>query len=116
MQLLERNQLEQQALGLLHIDLDYFKEINDTKGHLLGDAVLTNLADTLRECVRSHDIIARVGGDEFVVVITGQTQVELERVAQRVIDATDKTIKIENEECTLSVSVGVASDPDGGMS
>ena len=115
-QLLEQTQSKPRALGLLHIDLDYFKEINDTKGHLLGDAVLTNLSDTLRECVREHDFIARVGGDEFVVVITNQAQSELERVASRIITATDKTIEIDDEECTLSVSVGVAWDQGGSLS
>lgn len=115
-QLLEQTQSAPRALGLLHIDLDYFKEINDTKGHLLGDAVLSNLSDTLRECVREHDFIARVGGDEFVVVITDQAQSELERVARRIITATDKTIEIDDEECTLSVSVGVAWDQGGSLS
>lgn len=114
-QLLESNQIRNQSLGLLHIDLDYFKEINDTKGHLLGDAVLTNLAGILRDCVRSQDFIARIGGDEFVIVITDQSQEELEAVAQRVINATDKTLEIDGDECTLSVSVGVASDESGQL-
>ena len=114
-QLLEQNQTNPTKLGLLHIDLDYFKEINDTKGHLLGDAVLCSLSDTLRQCVREQDFVARVGGDEFVIVITDQSQQELEQVAQRIITATDKPVHVEKEECTLSVSVGVASDPTGRL-
>ncbi len=99
--------------SLLHIDLDYFKEINDTKGHLLGDAVLVHLAHTLRQCVRSVDFIARIGGDEFVIVIDGQSSDAVAQVAERIIAALAAPAKIEQEDCSLSVSVGIANDSGG---
>ena len=94
--LLERNEIESKAVGVLHIDLDYFKEINDTKGHLSGDAVLIHLANTLRECVRAGDFISRIGGAEFVVVVDGLSQAELEEIAQRVIAAMDEPAIVDN--------------------
>ncbi len=113
--LLERNEIESKAVGVLHIDLDYFKEINDTKGHLSGDAVLIHLANTLRECVRAGDFISRIGGDEFVVVVDGQSQAELEEIAQRVIAAMDEPAIVDNEQVNISVSVGVAYDSEGRL-
>ena len=101
------------AVGLLHIDLDYFKEINDTKGHLFGDTVLVHLASVMRSCVQPTDFIARVGGDEFVVVICDINQSKLKGIAQDIITAVEKPIEIENESCSFSISVGVALDPYG---
>lgn len=99
--------------SLLHIDLDYFKEINDTRGHLSGDAVLVHIANTLRSCVRTNDFIARIGGDEFVVVSDGADVNTAEVVAQRIIESLATPAKLENEEVELSVSIGVATDHHG---
>lgn len=113
--LFERNKLPHSCVGLLHIDLDYFKEINDTKGHLSGDAVLVSLANTLRECVRDSDFIARIGGDEFVIVVDGQPKSKLEDIARRIIAGMEKPSTIDNDEVTTSVSVGVAFDDSGKL-
>lgn len=112
-QLLEKNQSANKTIGLLHIDLDHFKEIKDTKGHLLGDAVLIHLATILRSCVRSKDFIARIGGDEFVIVTYGINQSKLENVAQRIVTTVEKPVQLENDSCSQSVSIGVASDCSG---
>ena len=98
------------ARGILHIDLDYFKEINDTKGHSVGDAVLVNVARVLRNSVRPDDFVARVGGDEFVIIIEKTTEEILEKAAQRVISAFAEPMKIGEEICAVSVSVGIAFD------
>lgn len=112
-ELLKDERSASQSRGLLHIDLDYFKEINDSKGHPAGDAVLVHLSNTLRECVRSHDFIARIGGDEFVVVVNGRSPSQLEQVAQRIMRSLQQPAILENEPYTLSVSVGMAFDTDG---
>ncbi|MEM7259135.1 MAG: bifunctional diguanylate cyclase/phosphodiesterase, partial [Pseudomonadota bacterium] len=81
-----------------------------------GDAVLVHLADTLRACVRDNDFIARIGGDEFVIVVSSQPQAELERIAQRILSATATPASIEGESVQISVSVGVANDNKGCLS
>lgn len=94
--------------GLLHIDLDHFKEISDTKGHAHGDSVLVYLAHILRTASRKSDFVARIGGDEFVIVVSDATRLELEKLALRIISALDAPHIIENESCKLSVSIGAA--------
>jgi len=114
-QLLEKNQSNQNTIGLLHIDLDHFKEINDTKGHLFGDDVLTHISTILRSSVKADDFIARIGGDEFVIVTYGISQSILENAAQRIVTAVNKPVLLDNESCFLTVSVGVASDSTGSQ-
>ncbi len=100
---------EDSSTGLLHIDLDHFKEINDTKGHAHGDAVLVYLADALRTSTKNDDFVARIGGDEFVIVSQHSTQTELERLAMRIISKIDEPHVIANESCRLSVSIGITT-------
>lgn len=76
------------AVGVLVIDVDDFKEVNDRLGHDAGDEVLRNLADRLCRCVRPTDALARTGGDEFVVVLPDTGPAELDAVARRIHDAT----------------------------
>ena len=84
-------------LGVLFIDLDRFKHINDTFGHVVGDEVLTILAGRLRSAVRGADVAARLGGDEFVVVLEGLTdEVGLERALHRVRVALEPDFVMEN--------------------
>jgi len=94
--------------GLLHIDLDHFKEINDTKGHGYGDAVLVCLAAVLKNSIRDKDFVARIGGDEFVVVAKDATSEKMERLALRIIAEIGKPHVIENESSQFSVSIGIA--------
>jgi diguanylate cyclase (GGDEF)-like protein len=74
----------QQQLSILLLDLDHFKNINDTYGHLSGDHVLVEAADILREVVRHDDLIGRFGGEEFVVVLAHSSAQDAERVAERI--------------------------------
>jgi diguanylate cyclase (GGDEF)-like protein len=115
-QLLETNASVQESIGLLHIDLDQFKEINDTRGHLVGDAVLVHIAKVLKNCLGPQDFIARVGGDEFVVVTHGSGQSQLQNTAQKIVSAAAVPFDVEDERLSLSLSVGVAVAEQGDTS
>ena len=95
--------------GLLMVDLDDFKEINDTLGHPIGDEVLVAVAERLTENVREEDAVARFGGDEFAVLMApGPDQTELERIAQRVLDAFDEPVESNAGPLRASASLGLA--------
>ena len=100
-------------VALLVIDLDRFKEVNDTLGHDAGDQLLQDAAKRLQLCVRESDSIARLGGDEFVVVMPGvKGQAAVTRVAQSIVDAMQTTFWLQGQEACISASVGVAIFPD----
>ena len=103
-------------MGVLYIDLDKFKPVNDTLGHEAGDVVLKEVARRLTGCIRGSDTVARVGGDEFVIVIEEIVkQAEAAAVARKVIDVMSKPIEVADTECLLGASVGVAVFPDDGF-
>ncbi|MEM9048837.1 MAG: EAL domain-containing protein [Pseudomonadota bacterium] len=109
--------LERQQIGnvaLLHIDLDRFKQINDTLGHAAGDAVLEAVAERIRGNIRKHDFAARIGGDEFVVLCRSDNmRDELAKLAQRLITAMRKPVTFEQHSCRFGASIGVATvDPN----
>ncbi|MEM1388569.1 MAG: EAL domain-containing protein [Pseudomonadota bacterium] len=100
--------------AVLHIDLDKFKEINDTHGHAAGDAVLTAMADLLDRCVRDTDLAARVGGDEFILVITEDTTLDaLEGLAQRIVSKASKPLTWEGLRIGYGASIGIAVSSPG---
>lgn len=93
--------------ALMHVDLDFFKEVNDTLGHAAGDAVLQQAARIMVECTRQTDTIARVGGDEFVMILEGVLdQTKLEAVAQRLIRRLEEPIPYAGKTCRISASAG----------
>lgn len=93
--------------GLMHLDLDFFKQVNDTLGHAAGDHVLQHVADVLKAAVRSEDLVARIGGDEFVLVIKDCVDIEvLDHIAHRIIEQLEKPIDFEGNECRISASIG----------
>jgi len=96
-------------LALLHIDLDRFKQINDTLGHAAGDAMLVHASEVLKSKTRPDDFVARIGGDEFVVVCAaaGDTAA-LSALADRVIETMRQPVMYEGHECRFGVSVGIA--------
>jgi diguanylate cyclase (GGDEF)-like protein/PAS domain S-box-containing protein len=96
-------------LALLHIDLDRFKQINDTLGHAAGDAMLKHASAVLKANIRSQDFLARIGGDEFVVVSagTGENAV-LAGLAERIITTMRQPVTYQGHECRFGVSVGIA--------
>ena len=95
------------AFGLMHIDLDYFKAVNDTLGHAAGDHVLRLVGAMLQHETRGDDTVARVGGDEFVVVFPGLTDAaQLDTIARRIIEVLSQPIRFEDQMCRISASIG----------
>ncbi len=99
-------------LSVICLDLDRFKQVNDTLGHPIGDALLCQVADRLRGCLRASDVVARLGGDEFAIVQAPITRVEDAGVlAQNVIDALSKPFVVQGHQVTIGTSVGIALAP-----
>ncbi|SDA66550.1 EAL domain-containing protein [Sinorhizobium sp. NFACC03] len=95
--------------AILHIDLDRFKQINDTLGHQAGDAMLTHAAAILRAHARHDDFIARIGGDEFVILCRrGRNLPQLSELAERIVHAFRRPIPYEGQLCRLGASIGIA--------
>ena len=98
------------GFGLMHIDLDYFKQVNDTLGHAAGDLVLREVAKVLTLETRASDTVARVGGDEFVVILPGLSDVNrLAQIARRIIDRLTQPIDFEGKACLISASIGLTT-------
>jgi diguanylate cyclase (GGDEF)-like protein len=110
--------LTKRRAGLAFIDTDRFKEINDTYGHATGDRVLVELAERLRGSIRQSDFIARVGGDEFVVVLNPpDADVDAVHLTDRINHALDVPVRLPNGDLHLiGVSIGVAVYPDNADS
>ena len=95
--------------ALMHLDLDFFKAVNDRFGHAAGDYVLQQAAQIMVEETRSDDVVARVGGDEFVIVFRGLIdEAILSTVARRLIERLKKPMEFESNTCTISASIGTA--------
>ncbi|MCO4847359.1 MAG: EAL domain-containing protein [Yoonia sp.] len=102
------------AFAVLHLDLDRFKEINDTFGHPAGDAVLIHAGTMIRDVIRDKGLVARVGGDEFVVLIEGtQTADMLNDIADQLISAAQTPCIFEGQTCAFGMSIGMASHDPG---
>ncbi|HZW26408.1 MAG TPA: diguanylate cyclase [Gallionella sp.] len=97
------------GLALLYIDLDGFKEVNDTLGHAAGDLLLKEVAGRLRSCVRQSDSVARLGGDEFTIILNEtHQQDDVAAVARKIVEAIAAPVDLEEGEAHVSVSIGIA--------
>ena len=104
------------GLAVLFIDLDHFKNINDTLGHSSGDQLLIEAAQRLNRDIRSSDTLARLGGDEFVVVITNLSeQLNATYVAQKLINSIQAPFSIKGKELHITASIGISLFPDDGI-
>ena len=109
----ERSQRNKTPFSLLMIDLDHFKDVNDTYGHQDGDVVLQSLAELLRSHLRQYDTAARFGGEEFSLVLPETAPVEAAGVAERIRTAIGKMKFAGNiEKLQITASIGVATTPN----
>ena len=103
----------QSCLGLLMVDADEFKIVNDALGHKAGDKVLCELASRLRACVRTTDTVARIGGDEFIVLLPDlRIAAEAESVAAKIVAAVASPYEVDHAHVIITVSVGIATYPE----
>ncbi|RWX55846.1 EAL domain-containing protein [Photobacterium chitinilyticum] len=118
------NQLEQEKrkahranrpMALLFLDLDHFKEVNDTLGHNIGDQLLVDVAQRLRNCVRDTDTVSRLGGDEFTVILSEQDDTHsAERIAQEILYQFSAPFTLGVETIYISPSIGITLYPEDG--
>jgi diguanylate cyclase (GGDEF)-like protein/PAS domain S-box-containing protein len=112
---LERSQRSNAVMALLMIDLDNFKRVNDLHGHSAGDELLVAVAKRLENTVRKSDTVARMGGDEFVVLLEElKSPAHAERVAQKLIEALSVPVHAGGESLPMSASIGLCVYPEGG--
>ena len=107
----------EQPFSLVFIDLDGFKEVNDSLGHDFGDLLLHEVAKRLRRCLKQQDIVARLGGDEFTLILKGISDTTaVSHIAHDVMKSLTRTITIKNEHVQVTASIGVAFFPHDGIS
>ena len=110
-QAMRRTRRSQSLMALMYLDIDHFKQINDSQGHLAGDEVLKRFASILKECVRASDTVARLGGDEFTLLLENiSTRRDAERTAESILENVRDTLRSATsaEADTLSASIGIA--------
>ena len=104
------------AFAVLCLDLDRFKEVNDSLGHAMGDVLLRTVSERLLSCVRATDTVSRVGGDEFTIIqIAPQSTGETEALARRIIEVVSEPYDLEGRRATIGLSIGIAVTEAHGM-
>lgn len=113
---IEESRRREKVFALVFLDLDFFKEVNDTFGHDEGDELLRQVAARLQSCVRSTDLVARLGGDEFVLILHDtKSQEDIFNVCHKVLDLIAKPYRLANNTVNISVSAGVTFYPQDGQ-
>jgi diguanylate cyclase (GGDEF)-like protein/PAS domain S-box-containing protein len=112
---LAESRRNKQLSAVMFVDLDGFKLINDTHGHECGDIVLKTTADRIRAEIRETDTVARIGGDEFLIILSNMSNIHVtQRVAGKLIEQISKVILYGSQEIEISASIGIAIYPDDG--
>jgi diguanylate cyclase (GGDEF)-like protein/PAS domain S-box-containing protein len=104
------------SLALLFVDLDHFKRVNDSLGHLVGDALLKTVAARISASLRATDLVARFGGDEFIVLLADATRDDVAEVAHKLLRAVEVPVDADGRSLSVTPSVGIAMFPDDGTS
>ncbi|MBP1931839.1 bifunctional diguanylate cyclase/phosphodiesterase [Ammoniphilus resinae] len=105
----------QQKMAVMYLDMDRFKYINDTLGHSIGDKLLTEIAKRLQECIKDHDVLARMGGDEFTVILSNIKDTnQVVTIAKSMITSLEKPFLIEDYELYITTSIGMSLYPNDG--
>jgi diguanylate cyclase (GGDEF)-like protein/PAS domain S-box-containing protein len=115
-QALARAKRSGELIAVLLIDLDGFKQVNDSLGHDAGDQLLSEVARRFKQVVRESDTVARFGGDEFALLLECVTEREVVALAQRLLDGVSGTVAIAGREVSLGASIGIVLDPGSGHS
>lgn len=111
-QTLSQARRNEKMFAVLFLDLDGFKQVNDSLGHKAGDLLLKGVADRLQECVRTVDTVARLGGDEFTIILAEiASRNDAGGVSEKIIDALSEPFFLDGHECTIGCSIGIASFP-----
>lgn len=118
-QALQRAVRANQSVAVLFLDLDRFKAINDSMGHAVGDRLLTEAAARLRDCIRADDTVARMGGDEFTLILSGLTEREAAesaavQVSMKIMRSLNEPFRLAGRELFISTSIGIALFPEDG--
>lgn len=109
---IENCQAKESALAFMYIDLDRFKQINDTLGHATGDDLLVSVTEFMKKCIRAGDTLARVGGDEFAVILPNIETDEAQAVAERLLRYLKSPIKVGTHRVQTGASIGISMFPD----
>lgn len=111
-QAMARSKRLQQPLGLMLLDLDRFKQVNDTMGHAVGDELLNAVARRLQDCVREVDTVARMGGDEFTIILEGLScEQDISIIARRITESLADPFQLKDHVASIGVSIGITVYP-----
>jgi diguanylate cyclase (GGDEF)-like protein/PAS domain S-box-containing protein len=114
-QALARGRREGEGAAVLYMDIDQFKFVNDTLGHSVGDRLLQEVADRLRQCVRQEDTVGRVGGDEFILLLPGiSLGKDAARVAEKILRAVSEPLRVDDRVLYITTSIGISLFPGDG--
>lgn len=113
-QSIKHSKRKKQTTSVLFLDLDRFKEVNDTYGHLVGDELLKIVSEKLMKSVREEDTISRLGGDEFTVIIEGASDNDILAITKKIIASMKLCATIDNNEIYTTFSIGISRYPDDG--
>jgi diguanylate cyclase (GGDEF)-like protein len=105
-----------ERFGVMFIDLDNFKDVNDSLGHAAGDQLLIEIGGRVQACLRDVDSVARLGGDEFLVLVPNAGEVDIERIVERVLAAVSEPQELRGRKVVAQCSIGIALYPEDGTS
>lgn len=115
-QVMERVKREKASASLMFIDLDNFKDVNDSHGHAMGDRILVESARRLKKCVRNSDTVARLGGDEFIVLLPVTAHdIDASVVAERILEELSRAFIIDEHQIYLTASIGISVAPNDSL-